>query len=396
MNPLVTIIILCYDEFQYVYQALNSVLKQDYPNIELIVSDDASENFPEERIRTYIEKHAGKNITAWYINRNEKHVGTVKHLNIVAKLAKGEYFMSVSADDTLDNPEVVSTYVQELSTKSDMDILMAQVAMCGEKVKDIHYYFVQPHIREILLHHQDSNALFNELVQHPYLPSVSTFFRHTFFEKHGYFDESYHLVEDWPLHLKIAREHIPVLYVDFVAVCHRSGGVSHRNKEQQDLIYNQYLTDLQDIYTREVQPYLDQVPKDIRERVAHKHRVDAAWSCWITTYRGTGLKGTLQYLFRFFDIELYKRLPQLYHKLRGKQWLVLLAGLLIGCFGNWASAVIGYSGALLFPGWDLYVPCMVLFSVATKVLVAVGAVVLAVYYIAKLFVLIMDIMQLYF
>ena len=90
MNPVVTIILLCYNEFRYIYQALDSVFKQDYPNIELIVSDDDSEDFPEEKIQEYIKKHAKKNITSWRINRNMTHMGTVRHLNVVAKMATGE------------------------------------------------------------------------------------------------------------------------------------------------------------------------------------------------------------------------------------------------------------------------------------------------------------------
>ena len=304
--------------------------------------------------------------------------------------------MSVSADDAINRSEVISIYEKELSAHPELNVAMAQVAMCGKKLSDIHYYFVQPHIRDILLHHQDSNALFDELVQHPYLPSVSTFFRHAFFEKYGYFDETYDLVEDWPLHLKMAREHISILYLDFVAICHRSGGVSHRSQETPENTYKSYLSDMQRIYKNEVQPYLQQVPREIRERVSHKHRVDTAWSSWITLYRGNGLKGGAQYLCRFLDVELYKRLPPLYRKLRDKQWLILLAGLLNRYLVNWESAIIGYSGTLLFPGWDLYTPCMIVLSFITNILLAVGIAVWITYYISKFFVTIIDIMQLYF
>ena len=41
----VSVIILTYNQMDYLYDAIKSVLNQDYPNIELIVSDDASCNF---------------------------------------------------------------------------------------------------------------------------------------------------------------------------------------------------------------------------------------------------------------------------------------------------------------------------------------------------------------
>lgn len=395
MKPLVTIIVLCYRNFRYVYQTLDSIFRQDYPNIELIVSDDGSANFPEEKIRAYIEEHAGKNITSRRINHNSKNMGTVKHLNIAAKLANGEYFMSVSADDTIDHPEVVSTYVQNLSSKVDADILMAQTAMYDENMKKVLYYFVQPHIRDILLYHQDSNALFNELVQHPYLPSVSTFFRHTFFEKYGYFDETYDLVEDWSLHLKIARQRIPIVYVDFVSIRHRSGGVSHGNTAGGNNTYRRYLQDLQRTYDTEIAPYLDHVPAKIRERICHQHRLDSAWIYWNVTEQEHGVKGLLRYLIRYWPIEVYKHLPDIYNHVRGKQWNPLLLGLLLGCVGGWLSTVLGESCWLLFGSNAIFYFSFAVLSFVSKVLIPVGFVQLILYYISTFYAIIMDKYQIY-
>ena len=61
-DELISISILTYRNYRYLYEALESVFSQDYSNIELIVSDDGSDNFPEDEIRTYIQKNKKNNI----------------------------------------------------------------------------------------------------------------------------------------------------------------------------------------------------------------------------------------------------------------------------------------------------------------------------------------------
>ena len=53
-TPLFTIILVLYKKFDNVYQALDSVFCQTYQNIELIVTDDGSPNFPIKEINEYI------------------------------------------------------------------------------------------------------------------------------------------------------------------------------------------------------------------------------------------------------------------------------------------------------------------------------------------------------
>ena len=55
-KPLVSCITTTYKKFDYLYQTLDSVFMQDYPNIEIIIGDDGSPDFPEKKIWKYIKK----------------------------------------------------------------------------------------------------------------------------------------------------------------------------------------------------------------------------------------------------------------------------------------------------------------------------------------------------
>lgn len=54
LRPLVSVVTLTYKNFDYIYKTIDSVISQNYNNIEYIIADDGSENFPYEDINNYI------------------------------------------------------------------------------------------------------------------------------------------------------------------------------------------------------------------------------------------------------------------------------------------------------------------------------------------------------
>jgi glycosyltransferase involved in cell wall biosynthesis len=94
--PLVSVICLCYNHEEYVVEALNSVINQAYPNIELLIADDFSSDNSVSVIKSWLETHP-------YITfiTNKTNLGNTKTFNILAKIATGEYIIDLAADDIL-------------------------------------------------------------------------------------------------------------------------------------------------------------------------------------------------------------------------------------------------------------------------------------------------------
>jgi glycosyltransferase involved in cell wall biosynthesis len=95
-KPLVTIICLCYNQGAYIAEALNSVLNQTYPNIELIIADDASTDNSKEIIETWLKQHPKTPFIA-----NKENIGINKTFNNAFELSKGDYIIDFAADDVL-------------------------------------------------------------------------------------------------------------------------------------------------------------------------------------------------------------------------------------------------------------------------------------------------------
>ena len=56
-NPLFSFAIGSYNNYEYIFEAIDSVLNQTYPAIELIVSNDGSPDFKLDEVKKYKTKH---------------------------------------------------------------------------------------------------------------------------------------------------------------------------------------------------------------------------------------------------------------------------------------------------------------------------------------------------
>lgn len=96
-RPLVTYILLCYKQAQYILAAVQSALEQDYDNIEFILSDDQSPDNSFDLIKAEVEKRGMTDKVI--LNRNENNLGLVPHLNKLLRMAKGEIIVLAAGDD---------------------------------------------------------------------------------------------------------------------------------------------------------------------------------------------------------------------------------------------------------------------------------------------------------
>lgn len=97
-TPLVSLVILAYNQEKFISEAIVGALSQTYENLEIIVSDDCSTDNTYEIARQTIEKYnSDKKI---YLYRNEKNIGLVPHVNkIFSQYVNGEYIALAGGDD---------------------------------------------------------------------------------------------------------------------------------------------------------------------------------------------------------------------------------------------------------------------------------------------------------
>jgi glycosyltransferase involved in cell wall biosynthesis len=97
MSDLVSVIVPMYNHAKYIEQCLDSVYNEDYPNIELIIIDDGSQDESTEAVRKWREYHPGK-FHRFYLG-TQQNQGICKTLNKLVSLTEGEYILPIASDD---------------------------------------------------------------------------------------------------------------------------------------------------------------------------------------------------------------------------------------------------------------------------------------------------------
>lgn len=119
-KPLVSIGMPVYNAESFVGQAIDSLLAQDYENIELIISDNASTDRTTEICQSYLVRD---NRIRYF--RNEVNLGAARNFNRLFELSKGQYFMW-AADHDIWQPEFISTCVSVLEENPEVVLAYSQ------------------------------------------------------------------------------------------------------------------------------------------------------------------------------------------------------------------------------------------------------------------------------
>ncbi|MGL5777569.1 glycosyltransferase [Cetobacterium sp.] len=223
MKPLVTVIILTYNRFEYIKDAIESVLSQDYENIEIIISDDASKNFDIKSIKEILSK-SKKNIKRTEIIVNERNLGTVKNYNNAIKISKGEYFIGLASDDIFRSDSIISEIVNIFEEGS-----LIVTAKRGIYTTDLKNRIeVLPQKKEVeFLKNKSSKEIYYYLLKRGnFISGASTYYSRKLFEKYGLFDEEFLLLEDYPYYLNLFRNGECIKIYDKESIKYRMGGVT--------------------------------------------------------------------------------------------------------------------------------------------------------------------------
>lgn len=116
-HPLVTIICISYNHSKFLKEALQSIWKLNYINIQLIITDDASTDNSQQIIKKLV---VNRNVQLLF---NTNNIGHCKTFNNALKYAKGDFIIDFATDDIL----LPNSVTHAVSRFNEMEIGRAHV-----------------------------------------------------------------------------------------------------------------------------------------------------------------------------------------------------------------------------------------------------------------------------
>lgn len=122
---LVSVIMPCHNEGRYIKEAICSVKAQTYPDVELIIIDDGSNDDYTLKVLDEITQDGTKVIRT-------KKIGPSAARNAGIAIAQGKYILPVDSDDKIE-PNYISKAVNILENNPDIGVVYCYADLFGEK-----------------------------------------------------------------------------------------------------------------------------------------------------------------------------------------------------------------------------------------------------------------------
>jgi glycosyltransferase involved in cell wall biosynthesis/ubiquinone/menaquinone biosynthesis C-methylase UbiE len=218
-----------YNDGKTIESAIESILDQDYPNVEVVVCDDGSTDNSLETLRNLKEKHGDKMKLL-----ESRHKGACFARNLAARESRGKYLSFLPADAIL-YPGVIRTWISHLEDNPDYEFLYGG------------YRFVEEETRKTVFNYMSESFDVYFLKQRNYIDGSFPLTK-DLFDRMGGWDVSIKSLQDWDFWLNATIKcgakgmYLPEIF--FETTLPHAGGLSddsHKNwLERTNFIKEKY------------------------------------------------------------------------------------------------------------------------------------------------------------
>ncbi|MBN2125042.1 MAG: glycosyltransferase family 2 protein [Deltaproteobacteria bacterium] len=224
----VSITITCYNEASYLPQAIESALSQDYPNLEVVVSDNASEDDTREVVGPFL----GDSRVFYF--RNETNLGFVRNYRrALYEHATGDYVLHLDGDDFLTDSRYIGD-AMDLIRRHGLVMVFARARTFFENRNQ----YVEDKVNRNLPEVMDGNWLFLNYFKGYSIPLLTVVHDRRQAMKIGFYNKEGLLSSDWESALRLMLGRRVGFKNRFVGVWRRHGSNLSQTRELGILLSN--------------------------------------------------------------------------------------------------------------------------------------------------------------
>lgn len=218
-KPIVSIIIPCFNSESYIAECIESVIEQDYENIEVIVVDDGSTDNSAEIISKY------KDVSLY----KQENSGACVARNYGLSKSNGKYIKFLDSDDFLEIG-VIKKQVEQAEDLDNNTIVYGDYYLLRGRKKKIQNTFLNKSEQTALL-------IVNDIL------TATPLHRKWMLEKVKGFDDRFKNGQEWNLHVRLSSEgfcfhHMKIPVYNYRVHDSASRISNNRNNGIQDIIYS--------------------------------------------------------------------------------------------------------------------------------------------------------------
>ncbi|HUF03547.1 MAG TPA: glycosyltransferase family 2 protein [Aridibacter sp.] len=219
--PTVTVVTPAYNQAGFLRDTIESVLSQDYPNIEYVVLDDGSTDETPDILREYGDR---------FVWESQRNMGQTATINKGWQMTKGEIITWLNSDDTFYDPTSVRTGVEYLLENPEVGIVFGDSMFTEADGTEIEWTRPADHFT-----YESFVVNCENLISQP-----SAFIRREIVDKVGDLDPKYYYFMDWDFWLR-AGIYYGIEHIDAVLSTYRlhaeSKTVAQSKKAAPELVY---------------------------------------------------------------------------------------------------------------------------------------------------------------
>jgi glycosyltransferase involved in cell wall biosynthesis len=215
-TPKVSIIAISYNHTLYLEEALTSILQQTYPNIELIIIDDASTDDSVLKIEKFLQTHTFKFPVVWI--KHTVNQGNCKSFNEGFALSSGKYIIDFALDDVM-LPQRIAQQVDFFEKQSEsVGIIFTNAQLINGQGAFLKYHYSVDN-QQKTLQKPPQGKVFVDILQKYFICPPTMMFSRTLVENLKGYDETL-AYEDFDFWIRASQSY-EFAYLDEVTTLYR-------------------------------------------------------------------------------------------------------------------------------------------------------------------------------